>query len=77
MNEETKTKMKQIALTGGEQATKLGVETTIKLIEAYVEDTENKIDDKALEFIKATLLPMLYEQIDKIDGVEGNLEIKG
>lgn len=74
MKEETKEKMKQIALTGGEQATKLGVETTIKLIEAYVEDTENKIDDKALEFVKTSLLPMLYEQVDKIDGIKGNLE---
>lgn len=74
MNEETKAKMKQIALTGGEQATKLGIETTIKLIEAYVEDTENKIDDGALAYIKSSLLPMLYEQVDKIDGIKGNLE---
>ena len=74
MNETLKEKMKQIALTGGEQATKLGIETAIKLIEAFVEDTKNTIDDGALAYVKSSLLPMLYEQVDKIDGIEGNLE---
>ena len=74
MSEELKDTLKQIALTGGEKATKLGADTAIKLIEAIVKDTENTIDDKALEFVQVTLLPKLYELIDKIDGVEGNIE---
>lgn len=74
MNEELKTNLKQIALTGGEKATKLGVDTAIKLIEAVVEDTKNTIDDAAYEFVQVTLLPKLYEIIDKIDGIEGNIE---
>ena len=74
MSEELKDTLKQIALTGGEKATKLGVDTAIKLIEAIVKDTENTVDDKALEFVQATLLPKLYELVDKIDGIEGNLE---
>ena len=74
MSEELKATLKQIALTGGEKATKVGVDTAIKLIEAIVKDTENTIDDKALEFVQVTLLPKLYELVDKIDGVEGNLE---
>lgn len=74
MSDELKDTLKQIALTGGEKATKLGADTAIKLIEAIVKDTENTIDDKALEFVQATLLPKLYEIIDKIDGIKGNLE---
>lgn len=73
MSEELKDTLKQIALTGGEKATKLGADTAIKLIEAIVKDTENTIDDKALEFVQVTLLPKLYELVDKIDGVEGNI----
>lgn len=74
MNEELKTNLKQIALTGGEKATKLGVDTAIKLIEAVVEDTKNSMAEAAFEFVHTTLIPKLYEVIDKIDGVEGNLE---
>lgn len=74
MGEELKDTLKQIALTGGEQATKLGAGIAIKLIEAIVKDTENTIDDKAFEFVQVTLLPNLYELIDKIDGIKGNLE---
>lgn len=74
MGEELKDTLKQIALTGGEQATKLGADIAIKLIEAIVKDTENTIDDKAFEFVQVTLLPNLYELIDKIDGIKGNLE---
>lgn len=74
MSEELKDTLKQIALTGGEKATKLGVDTAIKLVEAIVKDTENTIDDKAFEFVQVTLLPNLYELIDKIDGIKGNLE---
>lgn len=77
MNEELKTNLKQIALTGGEKATKLGVDTAIKLIEAVVEDTKNTIDDVAYEFVQVNLLPKLYEIIDKIDGIEGNIEGAG
>lgn len=74
MSEKLKATLKQIALTGGEKATKVGADTAIKLVEAIVKDTENTIDDKALEFVQVTLLPKLYEIIDKIDGIEGNIE---
>lgn len=73
MSVELKGTLKQIALTNGEKAAKLGVDTAIKLIEAIVKDTENTIDNAAFEFVQVTLLPKLYEVIDKIDGVEGNI----
>lgn len=75
MEEALKEKLKQIALTSGENLAKLGTETAVKLIEAIVEDTENKIDDAAFEFVHTSLLPKLYELIDTIDNISGNLEV--
>lgn len=73
MDENLKEELKQIALTGGEKLAKQGVETAVELIEAIVEDTKNTIDNAAFEFVHTALIPKLYEVLDKIDGVEGNI----
>lgn len=72
MEEELKSDLKQIALSGGEKLTKTSVDTVIKMIEEIVKNLKNSIADAAFEFVENILIPKLYEAIDKIDGIEGN-----
>lgn len=77
-------KMKQALLECCERNTAVITPDVVKFIKDLVNTaitaSENKIDDMFLPLINSgfnLLDDFLIKQIDKIDGVEGNLEIKG
>ena len=47
-------------------------DAVLPALELVVKDSANQLDDLALATIKPLLLPLVMEQLDKIDGVVGD-----
>lgn len=82
MTEELKDVMKEKVLKVCEKHTSVLSDETVEfaydLVRAVVESTPNVIDDGVFTVLenqtKGRVKELVREQIDKIDGVEGNLE---
>ena len=64
-------KLEKLGLVKAEETLEGVVEVLFEMVDEYVAETENTMDDLAYAALKGLAMEMVKELVDKVDGEEG------